>query len=133
MAPTLVTPTNSELPKEGEAKTAAGPDDAVMESWQPVRSKKSKLPSRAKSLDNKQGGLSVNSLKSTISTKDELTFLMDEDLSDQQLSLAGRKKAYTDHDDFDDELDDYEISDHDLRYWKCIPFTFSVKSNEVYF
>ncbi|XP_017487052.1 PREDICTED: la-related protein 1-like [Rhagoletis zephyria] len=39
---------------------------------------------------------------------------MDEELTDQQ--LVGRKKAFTDHDDFDGSefADDYEISDHDL-------------------
>lgn len=107
--------TVNDLPKENKssdtsnaAKNAVG--DSVVEDWRPVRSKKNKQTTpRAKSQDNKS--FPMNSIRQ-LSTKDELTFLMDEDLSD--LSLAGRKKAYTDYDDFDDELDDYEISDHDL-------------------
>lgn len=73
----------------------------VAEDWKPVRSKKNK--SRAKNYDKS------NSERLNF-TKDELTFLMDEDLSDdQQLSCAGRRKTYTDYDDYDNEISDQDI------------------------
>lgn len=112
MAGVLVS-TSNELPKEiqvSNAKTTNSGPDMPLDSWQPVRNKKNKQQIRAKSLDSKGVDLLNSSRLGT--AKDDLPFLLDEELSDQQLS--GRKKAYTDHDDFDEELDDYEISDHDL-------------------
>lgn len=105
-----------ELPKEDTATSASktfasvlGDTTPVVENWQPVRSKKNKQQGRAKSLDTK--GVPSPSQMKLSSTKDELPFLMDEELTDQQ--LVGRKKAYTDH-DLDSDVDDYEISDNDL-------------------
>lgn len=98
----------SELPNENDKPRNPTGGNDIVEDWKPVRSKKNKQ-TRAKSLDNKTF---VPHRLGT--TKDELPFLMDEDLSDQQLSLAGRKKAYTDYDDIEDDSHDYEISDYDL-------------------
>lgn len=94
--------------------------EGKVEDWRPVRSKKNK--SRAKSFDNKSNPERLSF------TKDDMTFLMDEDLSDdQQIYCAGRKKTFTDYSD----NDDYEISDQDIGKIIIVMQT-SRKAEQVY-
>lgn len=92
--------TTTESSEKVVPNTSVASDIPVVEDWKEVKTKKNK--SRAKP-----------DLKSTHenATKDDLLFMMDEELSDDQLPLAGRKKNYTDYSDIEDE---YEISDQDL-------------------
>lgn len=126
--------------KEGEeTKTTAETTTAAAavseENWKPVRPKKSKVgrvggdaaaaaggTGPAKSNEESKGprGSSRRNAKGGPKKADVGgMFAMDEDFDDEddevpEVSLGGRRKAFTDY-DADGELDDdYEISDHDL-------------------
>ena len=101
-----------------------GDGNNAIEEWKPVRSKKSNKQQQQLQQTRCKGETEVDKasprqpvISSTID--DDLTFMLDEELSDAQFSLAGRKKAYTNYDDFtalvneEDEFH-FEISDKDL-------------------
>lgn len=100
------------------------------ESWQPVRSKKNKHRSGSLLGDPSSASSARNSRSRSNSERDhhsplshhgdgDSLFMMDEDfedsnqpdLSDPLLASGGRRKTFT---DYDSDVDDYEISDHDL-------------------
>lgn len=99
-------------------------DAVAAEDWKPVRSKKSK--SRNKSNDSSNNSINNNNNNSNNKSinnsnrtaKEDLPFLLDEDLNEDQdvdyhLLATGRKKTFTDYSDY---YDDYnEISDTDLK------------------
>ena len=118
----------SSLPDVGKVNcnTSTTSTTDLVEDWKPVRSKKNKHQHSIRAKDNNK---SLSGEYQLQSAKNDSLFMMDEDYVSDQLSLAGRKKAFTNYDEINNELDNYEISDSDLSRLIIVAQT-SRKTNE---